>query len=76
MIPCTLWFLYIQEDRLKLDPWDFNHLEDGHSRATTPAPKHPSHEHWKKAWWHRVHAWLTDAITPVVVYYSPEEAST
>lgn len=75
MTPCTLWFRYIQEDRLRLDPWAFNHLEDGHATTTHPAPKVAAAQGgWARARWERTWAWLTADVPPRVVHYGPGEA--
>ena len=62
LAPCTLWSRHSVKDG-----WVFNHLEDGHIREHTPAPKSASQNGWKSMTWQREHAWLTRECPPRVV---------
>lgn len=68
MTPCTMWY------RHQGHGWEFNHMAPGHESGERPSQRHPNHERaWGSGEWDRDHAWLTDAIPPRVVYYSPED---
>ncbi len=61
MTPCTQWY---RHDRVH--GWQFNHLENGHSKQDKPTPRFPTQEGWKNAQWIRYSCWLTSDVPPRV----------
>ena len=72
MKPVTVWVCWNPPVKAKPPAvakpgyWSFNHIEDGHSSAATPAD--PFGRGWQHATWRKAHGHLNDDSPPKLDY--------